>query len=156
MEFKPEKFGKVLLNTSVASECSPPEQLPTWRGIIINAPETIKGRVGDSGISIPICGYYQLAMDALEASGPMRFVVKHKDSDSIYRGAMIEEDASPDVPSPNEKALSPEQMKRMASGSYFNPDLLRYVKMPTAPGSYDVYAEYAGAKSNTVSFMIEL
>lgn len=157
MEYKPDKFSKVLINSNQASECSPPEQLPNWRGVLINSPETVVLSASAESASIPICGYYQLGMDKLDESGPLRFVVRQKETDSVYRGIMLQEDSSPEEPHPDgDRKPSAAQMKNMAVGAYFNPNLLDYVKMPTTPGQYEVYAEYAGSKSNTANFRIEL
>ena len=159
MDHTPDKFSQVPLNTRMQTDCSPPEQLPTWRGLILQAPEHVVLRPGDEKNAIPVCGYYQLDMAKLQKAGPLTLVVvqkgKEKSEDAVYRGAMVDEDPSPEVPPPDDRGLKPADMAGMASGSYFNPDLLHYVRMPATPGRYEVYAEYAGARSNTVSITLD-
>jgi hypothetical protein len=50
--------------------------------------------------------------------------------------------------------LREEDVKGLASGQYFNPNLADFAGLPEEPGTYDVYAEVRGNRSNVVTIEI--
>jgi hypothetical protein len=156
MEFKPEKFSKVPVNTFEPNLCSPEEQDPEWRGILIEAPKEVIFSAGDSEKYIPVCGYYQLDMDRLKTSQPLKLNVIKQGDDKIFSGFVVEEDPSPSEPEPFPTDSVEEEDEGLVLGSYFNPDLLNFVRIPLITGEYIIFAEYAGMKSNTVNIKIQV
>ncbi len=151
MKYKPEKFSRVPLDTRISCECSPPEQAISWRGILLQVPEELELEAGDQAPALPVCGLYNMELSRLSDGRPLQFIVVRRDpggdrgKDVLYRGPFVEEDPSPEEPPP---AHTAPDTKGMATGAYFNADVLRYVSMPLTPGQYEVYAEYGGLYSN--------
>jgi hypothetical protein len=58
------------------------------------------------------------------------------------------------VPPPEGPPLRKEDVKGLASGGYFNPNLADFAGLPEEPGTYDVYAQVRDQRSNVV--MIEI
>ncbi|NJM12151.1 MAG: hypothetical protein HC889_09940 [Synechococcaceae cyanobacterium SM1_2_3] len=48
----------------------------------------------------------------------------------------------------------PATLKGIAIGSYFNPNLADYVKLPAVLASYAVHVEYGGFQSNAVKIEV--
>ena len=101
-----------------------------------------------------MCGLYTLDVAALAASGPMVLVALDRQRGELFKGAVVDSDPSPDDPPPNRAPLDPTRYAGVATGSYFNPDLAKYVRLPLRPAIYEVFVEYGGAVSNRV--MIEV
>jgi len=156
MEFKPKTFSKVYVNSYEPNLCSPLEQKPEWLGIIIEAPEEIIFSVNEKMIYLPICGYYRLDINSLRTSQPIKLSVNYIGDDKVFSGFLIESDTSPTVPQPKSTEVTEEESEGMALGEYFNPDLLNYVEFPLIPGEIQVFVEYGGMKSNTVTIKIQI
>jgi hypothetical protein len=101
-----------------------------------------------------VCGRYTLDMSAVAAGGAMILVALDRQRGEIFKGAVVDDDASPEIPPPNATPFDPARYAGMATGSYFNPDLAKYVKLPLRPAVYEVVVEYGGAVSNRVSIEV--
>jgi hypothetical protein len=159
MKLDDQLFDKVPLNSRERTVCSPTSPSPKWRGVLIQAPQhaalpSSDGKKGATGI--PICGLYTLDIASIATSTPLTLVAIDAQRGETFRGAVIDEDPSPEVPAPNSKPLDPAQYQGVATSSYFNPDLTRYVMLPRRPAVYEVFAEYGGAVSNRVTIQVVL
>ncbi|PID43879.1 MAG: hypothetical protein CSB48_03585 [Proteobacteria bacterium] len=153
MNYEPEIFKSVSVNTSAPNACSPTEPGPDWSGIIISAPDKIEIDVlmADKEI-IPVCGYYQAEMRDMVDAPPMQIHVKNVDSGHQYKGSLLDQDESPEEPLPfPEEPIDPATLVDMLSASYFNPNVCDYVRFPLTSATYEIYVEYAGMQSNKVS-----
>jgi hypothetical protein len=150
MEYKPQTFTSVPINSMEQNICSPSNPGPEWRGILINAPEEIGFALGETRIILPICGYYHLDMESLLESQPLKFNVSKKGEDHFFSGFLLDKDPSPQEPEPFSTEVRKEDLKDLSLGSYFNPNLIDYVNVPLITGEYQVFVEYGGIKSNTV------
>ncbi len=158
MKIDQKLFLNVPLNSNDPNPCSPPDPGPDWRGIKIQAPEQVlfkRGeRVGEYGAfaAITICGYYLMDVPTVPWTQPMRLFAVDTTTGTGYSGDVIELDPSPEEPPPeDEEPLSPEEVKGLASGGYFNPNLADFVRLPEEPAVYNVHVEYRGFKSNVVT-----
>lgn len=153
-------FLNVPLNSNDRNPCSPVQDDPNWRGILIQVPLQVKFRPGEtvgehgSFAAIPICGFYLLSVPAKPVDEPMQLVAVNLASRKTHRGDVIELDPSPSVPPPASTPLSPGDLKGLASGGCFNPNLADFVDIPAEPASYDVHVEFRGFKSNVVTIEI--
>lgn len=161
MEIDQKLFLKVPLNSNEPNPCSPQQPDPNWRGILIQAPKqvTFKGseKVGEYGAfaAIPICGYYFLNVPTEPTDESMRLVAVDRRTGTAYSGDIIELNPSPEEPPPeDEEPLSTEEVKGLASGGYFNPNLADFVRLPEEPAVYNVLVEYRGFKSNVVTIAL--
>ena len=151
-------FEQVPLNSRERTACSPANPGPKWRGILIQAPSrawhpAAPGAPKKPG-GIPICGLYTLEMTAIAASGPLTLVAVDVQRKETFRGAVVDRDPSPEEPPPGEKPFNPAEYRGIATSSYFNPDLAKYVKLPPRSAVYEVFAEYGGAVSNRVTIQV--
>jgi hypothetical protein len=146
-------FEQVPLNSRERTACSPPSPGANWRGILINAPSRADIKNKKPG-GIPICGVYTLDMNAIAASPPLTLVAVDKQRGETFKGAVVDDDPSPEVPPPGQKPFDPAQFKGVATSSYFNPDRAKYVKLPARAATYEVFAEYGGAVSNRVTIQV--
>jgi len=156
-------FLNVPLNSNEKNPCSPPEPGPTWRGILIQMPIQVKFkrgvRIGTQGAfaAIPICGYYLLDVPASPVKEPMRLFAVDKRTGKVYSGDVKELDPSPEAPPPESEPLSPEELKGLASGGYFNPNLADFVRLPEISAVYDVHVEFRKFPSNVATVeMVEV
>ncbi len=160
MDIDPQTFLEVPLNSREKHACSPPEQPPSWRGVVIRAPRQVrfkKGEVfGNSGAfaAIPICGFFFVDAQFQGVDEKMNIISQDRGTGRIFSGPLIELDASPDEPPPVESSPDPEQLKGIASGGYFNPNLADFISFPHIPATYDVHIEFRGFKSNVVTIEI--
>lgn len=153
MEYIPEIFGKVKINSKESNLCSPAKPGPEWIGILINAPNEIRIEPGEKNIVIPLCGFFQLEHLKLRKSEPMKIFVVQSDPKTTYTGMVVEQDESPEIPN-EAPPVEDKDLEGMTLGSYFNYNILSYVIFPSIPGDYKVYVEYAGSKSNIALFKI--
>lgn len=156
MEFYPQKFSKVPVNTELENLCSPEEPEADWCGILINGPQKIILNHIDEEIFIPICGFYQIETANLLDSKPITLNVMLEGRDEIYSGFSIESSQDLEIPKPQISKLKPEDVKDELSLGYFNPDLLEYVDMPITNGVYKVFVEYGNRKSNIITISLEI
>lgn len=156
MEIEPRNFENIPLNSYEPSECSPESPGPSWRGMVIRAPERVtfeKGRessIDGAFAAIPICGYYLIEYSQMPEAQAMRFVATDIGTGIRYFGDLLEQDESPEEPEPDDEPADPEELEGMASGGYFNSNLAHYVELPEASGLYDVYVEWGETRSNVV------
>lgn len=156
----PQVFQEVQLNTFSRSRCSPPEPDPRWRGVAIQAPRRVsfqRGiRVGPSRAfaAIPICGVYMLDVPYPPVEDVIQLVAVDKRTGRKCGGPVVSVDASPEEPHPGRRPLREEDVKGLASGQYFNPNLADFAGLPEGPGIYDVYAEVRGNRSNVVTIEV--
>jgi hypothetical protein len=155
MTIDDKTFAQVPLNTRERTACSPQNPGPEWRGILIQAPahaaHPASPGAGKAPKGVPVCGLYTLDVSAVAASGPMMLVALDRQRGEIFKGAVVDDDPSPEIPPPNRAPFDPARYAGVATGSYFNPDLAKYVKLPVRPAIYEVFVEYGGAVSNRVT-----
>lgn len=156
MEFEPKTFHEVKVDTDEPNLCSPSKRDPRWRGILIKAPDEVSFSVRDSEKYIPICGYFQIAMQNLSTSNHLKLNVIIPDKGKVFSGYVVNKDPHPVENEPYPNKIRDEDLKGMALGSYFNSDLLNYVEFPLIPGYIEVFAELGGMKSNSVKINIKL
>lgn len=156
MEFVPEEFKNVNLNSTEESACSPESPGPSWRGIIINLPKKIfySSTLEKGSIRMPLCGYSLNDYADMVNSEPMTAIIVNKSTDISQKAILLEEDPSPEVPDPYEEPINPGDMEGMAIGGYFNYDLQSYLPVELKPGTYDISVKYAGKVSNTATVEI--
>jgi len=161
MKIDQKLFLDVELNSKGPNPCSPEKPGAGWRGIIINAPEQVKfkrgEKVGEYGAfaAIPICGYYCVNVPSVPDEKPMRLIATNTKDGKTYTGQVTELDTSPDEPSPREGiSVSPEDVKGLAIGKYFNPNLADFVKLPEESAAYKVWVEFREQRSNVVTIEI--
>jgi hypothetical protein len=156
----PKTFMEVELNSFVRNRCSPPDQGPKWRGVAIEAPKRVWFQRGTregqtrAFAAIPICGFYMLDVPFPPVEIVIRLVAVEKKSGNTYAGAVHSVDPSPDAPHPGRRPLRQEDVKGMASGQYFNPNLADFAGIPEEPGVYEVCAEVNGQRSNLVTIEV--
>lgn len=149
-------FLNIPFNTNAQTPCSPIPPGPTWRGILIQAPQRVKFRrgntVGEHGAfaGIPICGYLLLDVPPIPTSESMRLIAVDSRTGHVYSGDIVELDESPEVPPPGHPS-SPEERRGLAVGGFFNPNLADYVALPMTSAVYHVHLEYREYRSNQVS-----
>lgn len=163
VELIPEKFQSVEVNNSLKNDCSPAKFLPGHTGIEINAPDEVRYNADDKDFVIPICGYYKIKGENFtEHPGPLMIFLQLKDSEVIFSGPMLEPETGDEIPGPPSKrdrvnTSSKQMVTKPTQGSFFNPDLKKYVKFPMVPGTYSLHVEYGGEKSNVrqISFKLK-
>lgn len=149
IEMDEDIFAKVVFNSRTANPCSPQEPDPEFLGILINAPKSVSFKAGervgmdDAFAAIPVCGFYMLEMqyqrkyhDVVEA---MRLVAVEKETGWEFSGSVMR--PRPTIPNTKRPHVSDEQIRNMATGGYFNPNLAERVALPAVPGEYDVFVE---------------
>jgi hypothetical protein len=156
MDMDPKEFLDVPLNVKKRHRCSPSNEDPNWRGVLIRAPAQVRfkegERVGDYGAfaAIPVCGFFFMDI-RLPPPDPMKLVAVDRRTKQVFSAPIIELDPSPVIPPPSQRPVLPQDVKGMAGGGYFNPNLADYVQLPHISATYDVHIEYEGMKSNTVT-----
>ncbi len=150
MRFEPVEFRNAGWNSYEQSPCSPPEPDIDWRGVVIRAPASVFYKPA-APVAIPICGYYMVELANLPQGSTLTLVVQNEATGLRMVGAVVEYDPSPEVPPPPAEPVAPEDLEGLATGRFFNVNLLDFVKMPVAPGTYRVEAYYGNARSNRVT-----
>jgi hypothetical protein len=156
----PFVFSEIPLNTFVRTKCSPPKPEEAWQGVVIRAPQKVafkRGvRVGETGAfaAIPICGFSLLMVQFPLVEDVIQLVAMNKKTGKVYMGQVIDLDPSPLLPLPELPPVRKEDVERMASGGYFNPNLADFVDIPEAAGVYEVFVEIRGNRSNVVTIEI--
>jgi hypothetical protein len=157
MDMDPQDFLDVPLNQNQPHRCSPTQKDPRWRGVLIRAPSRVSFKegesVGDRGTfaAIPICGYFHMDLRLDIPLDPMLLVAVDRKTKQVFSGPIVELDESPEIPPPDELPVTEEQIKGMAGGGYFNPNLADFVELPQVSATYDVHLEYRGFDSNVVT-----
>lgn len=146
-------FQNVRLNMNERNACSPDNPGPNWRGIRIQAPDSALIRHGKKGAEfsiIPLCGLYTIDVADLLDGKPMVIVARDQRTGTLYRGDVVIRRHVHDVPDPEERKVTPEQVKNLATSSYFNRNVAEFVALPQWPAVYEVHVEFGGLKSNKV------
>jgi hypothetical protein len=156
MEFRPKEFAKVPINTEEKNHCSPIDPGFNWYGIIIVGPEEVFIHTVEGDIFIPICGFYQIKSDKLIKADPIKINIRLEGEDKIFYGFLIKSREHTVLPHSYSYEIKPEDVKDQISLGYFNPDLLKYVDFPLITGIYEVFVEYGGMRSNTVTIKIQI
>jgi hypothetical protein len=160
MAIDQRQFSKVQFDSTEPNPCSPKDPGPDWRGILIQAPrqvmlmQDVKTGQQEAQAAIPICGYFMIDVTDTEKSPPMTLIAIDRLTKKVYSGAMVKEDPRPQEPAPETEPVDPELLKGLASGGYFNPNLVEYVRIPAHTAVYDVMVEYGGMQSNKVTIEI--
>lgn len=150
-------FQHFPLNTRERHACSPTDPGGDWRGILLRAPAQVVAPAASTPAvapTLPLCGLYRLKASSVMGQGPMMLVVTDQHSGQVYRGAVVERDASPDEPPPPSAPIDPAQLATMAIGSHFNLNVATYVTLPSRPARYQVVVEFAGQRSNQVDIAV--
>jgi hypothetical protein len=150
MDMDPKTFVDVPLNTRKQHACSPPAPGANWHGVVIRAPQRVTFQSGSRPV-VPVCGYFNVALDAGGAKAPMKLVAVDRRTGRASSGDVVELDPSPTVPRPAVPPPDPKDLAGMSWGSYFNSNLVDFVAIPEASGTYDVHVEFHGHKSNVVA-----
>ena len=149
------QFLKVALNSREAQPCSPKPPAGSWRGLLIQAPTQVSYKPGErvdgQFAAIPLCGFYQLDLLALQDDKPLMLVAVDQANGQTYRGPVLDEDAGNNEPQPGPQKVDPALLAGMSTSSYFNPNLARYVRLPERAAQYSVHAEFGGMQSNSVT-----
>lgn len=149
-------FAKVRLNSNEPNPCSPHPPAGDWRGVVIQAPAQVKlQRVNGMARvpAIPVCGYYLVDVVPNPDGDRLRLVAVDRKG-RVFAGEVVSHDRSPDEPPPPSEPLSAEDLKGLASGGYFNPNLAEFVALPAAPARYQVHVELKGHESNVVTIAV--
>jgi hypothetical protein len=156
-----EDFKTVELNSDTQNACSPDiSATPDLIGVVINVPNIVEFEVNkpasDSAFAaIPVCGYYQLDMADLLESSAIHLFAKDIETEVIYRGVLVDEDAGTDAPLPfDEPELEAEDLRGQLLSVYFNPNLAKYIKLPKKSASYKVVVQIGKFKSNMVDLKV--
>jgi len=156
-----EDFKTVELNSDTQNTCSPDmSATPDFIGVLINAPTEVEFEVGKPAkdgafTAIPLCGFYQLDMADLLESSAIHLFAKNSETEEIYRGIMIDKDASTDAPLPfDEPELQAEDVRGQLLSVYFNPNLPNYIDLPAENASYKVVVQIGKFKSNVVDIKV--
>jgi hypothetical protein len=157
MDMDPKEFLGVPLNVNQQHRCSPTNNDPRWRGVLIRAPSQVRFKegevVGEWGAfaAIPICGYFHVDIRLDASPEPMRLVAVDKRTQKTFSGPIIERDPSPELPPPGALPVTARQIQGLSGGGYFNPNLADFVALPRTSATYDVHVEYRGFSSNVVT-----
>jgi hypothetical protein len=151
-------FKNVPLNTSDKNPCSPvtPDS-PDWEGIIIQSPVSVsfvRGKIADdygAFAIIPICGYFLLSVDTGSIKAPMKMFAVNSKTKKTFKGEIQDLELNPEIPYDEmNKAFRKEELKGILIGSYFNINCINFLDLPEESGTYDIWIEYHGRKSNVV------
>ncbi|CAM2011235.1 hypothetical protein [Acanthopleuribacter pedis] len=148
----------VPLNEGGPNPMSPPDPGPTFRGIVITAPERVVFRAGevvdDTGAfaAIPVCAYHCFDVPAVPIDDHFKMHAVEVKSGKSYEGFIVALDPGIMVPCPFEDAepLKPEDVEGLASGGWINPNLANFVPIPREPATYEVFMSLRGFQSNRV------
>lgn len=156
-------FLKVQLNENNFSICSPEEPAPDWRGVVINIPgnafydidEQYKEQVISLSV-IPLCGFNMFDALNVDESKPMTIIAISKDNGEKLSGVVVEIDPSPLEPPPEDiEPFDVEELEGIASGGYFNLNVMSFVEIPKKEATYLMHVEENGYKSNVVELQVK-
>jgi hypothetical protein len=154
-------FSKIELNSDTQNGCSPDVSTKSdFIGVAINVPTDVEFNEAEpaqdgSFTVIPICGYYQLSMLELSKDSIIQLFAMNVETQQVYRGELIEEDAGTEEPMPfDEPELLPQDLEGQLLSAYFNPNLTHYVDLPIAEATYKVLVQIGQVKSNIVEVKV--
>lgn len=154
-------FKSIELNSDSKNLCSPDISTQSnFIGVAINVPtevefEAVKPAEDGSFTVIPICGFYQLDLAELSKDSVIQLFAMNVETQQVYRGNLIEEDAGTEEPMPfDEPELQPQDLEGQLLSAYFNPNLAHYVDLPIAEATYKILVQIGQVKSNVVEVKI--
>ncbi|WP_339719570.1 hypothetical protein [uncultured Paraglaciecola sp.] len=154
-------FENIELNSDSKNLCSPDVSTKSdFIGIAINVPTEVEFNEAEpaedgSFTVIPICGYYQLGMNELSKDSVIQLFAMDLETQQVYRGELIDEDAGTEEPMPfDEPELLPQDLEGQLLSAYFNPNFTRYVNLPTAEATYKILVQVGQVKSNIVEIKV--
>lgn len=154
-------FKEIELNSDLQNPCSPDiSSQSDFIGIAINVPTDVEFDEAEpaqdgSFTIIPICGYYQLGMLELSKDSVIQLFAMNVETQQVYRGELIDEDAGTEEPMPfDEPVLQPQDLEGQLLSAYFNPNLSHYVELPVAEATYKILVQIGQVKSNIVEVNI--
>jgi hypothetical protein len=155
-------FKNIELNSDTQNPCSPDVSANSdFIGIAINVPTEVEFNLAEpapdgSFVEIPICGFYQLDMAELLKDAVVNLFVMNLETEVVYRGALLEQDAGTEEPMPfDEPELQPEDLEGQLLAAYFNPNLTHYVNLPVEEANYKVLVQIGQVKSNIVEVKVK-
>lgn len=155
-------FKDIELNSDAKTPCSPDvSNHSDFIGIAINVPTEVEFDEAEpaqdgSFTVIPICGFYQLSMLELSKDSVIQLFVMNVESEQLFKGTLIDEDAGTEEPMPfDEPVLQPQDLEGQLLSAYFNPNLTHYVTLPTEEATYKVLVQIGQVKSNIVELKVK-
>ncbi|MCB2076992.1 MAG: hypothetical protein KDE55_04760 [Novosphingobium sp.] len=159
MDFQPPEFNNVPYGSHAEAPCAPPAAKErSFRGITIRTPERVLASQGET-ISLPVCGYYQLATLPLVQGAVMSVHVRSTDGaiPAPIAGEVVVSggENEPDIPNPDADApIDPALYAHSVSEDFFYLDGQLYLPQPLPPGNYEVCVTYGEAQSNVARVQI--
>ena len=161
MAYSNADFKDIELNSDSQNPCSPDiSNKSDFIGVAINVPtdvefnETEPAEDGSFTI-IPICGYYQLGMLELSKDSVIQLFAMNVETEQVYRGELIDEDAGTEEPMPfDEPELQPQDLDGQLLSAYFNPNFTHYVNLPVEEATYKILVQIGQVKSNIVEIKV--
>ncbi|GAC21699.1 hypothetical protein [Paraglaciecola arctica] len=154
-------FKDIELNSDTQNLCSPDVSAHSdFIGIAINAPTDVEYNEAEpaqdgSFTVIPICGFYQLSLVELSKDPIIQLFAMNVETEQVYRGELIDEDAGTEEPMPfDEPELRPQDLEGQLLSAYFNPNLTHYVNLPIEEATYKVLVQIGKIKSNIVEVKV--
>jgi hypothetical protein len=155
-------FKDIELNSDAKNLCSPDVSARSdFIGIAINVPTEVEFNEAEpaqdgSFTVIPICGFYQLSLLELSKDSVIQLFVMNVETEQVYRGELIDEDAGTEEPMPfDEPELQPQDLEGQLLSAYFNPNLTHYVTLPIEEATYKVLVQIGQVKSNIVELKVQ-
>tara|TARA_R110000868_G_scaffold279535_3_gene539589 strand:- start:142 stop:762 length:621 start_codon:yes stop_codon:yes gene_type:complete len=154
-------FKNIELNSDTQNLCSPDVSIKSdFIGVAINVPTDVEFDEAEpaedgSFTVIPICGYYQLSLVELSKNSVIQLFAMNVETEQVYRGELIEEDAGTEEPMPfDEPELLPQDLEGQLLSAYFNPNLTHYVDLPVEEATYKILVQIGQVKSNIVELKV--
>lgn len=155
--FEPELFSSVEVNVEGRASCSPsPPADPSWVGILIKAPASVK-TLDDAPAVVPVCVFAVLPIIVPDPP-PMTLVAIDRDTGARYQGPAFTRPPPPDdaVPDPTpSRPRTPQEVAGFFGSSRFTTDLVSAVDLPAGSGLYDIHIERGEFASEPVTIRIE-
>lgn len=158
---KNNQFKSVQPNTLLSYECSPDVDDPEFRGIMLNAPETIWYEPNQHNLftggfaNIIVCGTYVFDYFTNNLNGQfvgsILLVAVDSITHTVYSGHFDPLNESIPPPDPEKDlGISRSVLEKRGIKGFFNPELSSVLKLPDKEASYHVYATLGEYKSNQI------
>jgi len=131
---------------------SPRPPNPDWRGVMIAAPPEAVLTARQPLLILRGC--YRIAGTNYPANDRLKLIAVDIATRREYNGLAGQSDPSPDVPPPPSAPPDPETVRRMIFSGFFNADLMGTLKLPLAPATYRVRAEFGNLPSNELTIRV--
>jgi hypothetical protein len=162
---EPCDFGSIVTGSLVSNNCSPRITDYEFRGILINAPETVcfdestREPLTGSFAKIIIAGAYRFKYDTLGLNGrfleSILLVAVDSTTHKVYSGKLrVFETPARQQYKLADDGLSEDDFEDYIITEYFNPDISTALSLPPAEAQYVVYATLGPYKSNAVSINV--